>query len=73
MSSRIDCPMIVLHVTKSAAIFADNEASISGSRNRAPIGISSKFALGRSGGVGGKPTPFAFNSDSIFLIYCCDC
>ena len=71
MSSRMHCPIIVLHATNPAAMPAESIAAISGSAKRAPAGMSSKQALGRSGGVGGNPIPFAFNKVSICLISCC--
>lgn len=52
-------------------MFIESIAAISGSAKRAPAGMSSKHALGRSGGDGGKPIPFAFNKVSICLISCC--
>ena len=52
-------------------MLAESIAEISGSANGAPTGISSKHAVGLLGGVGGKPTPFAFNNVSICFTSCC--
>lgn len=49
MSSLMDMPIAWLHATKPAAIFNDKAELISGSLKRAPIGISSSLAMGRSG------------------------
>ena len=57
MSSRMDCPIIVLQVTRPPAEFIANIPAISGSVNLAPAGISSRLHSGRSGDAGGSAMP----------------
>lgn len=59
-SSRRHFPITWLHVTSPAANPVETAAAISASLIRAPGGMSSIDATGRSGGAGGNATPLTF-------------